>query len=199
MIFTGIPLIHSNEIRKIKCFMNEQLDQHPHKSICEIPNWIFSKHLLHKNAKKIIKNVQCAALFIEKSDEINLGIFILVILPNGMATLVNERGTCYYVGATKCVSFGGCVILVHYCRGTGLRFLGGTMIIIDILSFDNINYANKPIQEKIKFFEYLHEALYLPSRYTVKSCKFLVDKDAETMVNFYKENSGSAFYVLCNF
>jgi hypothetical protein len=199
MGFIGIPLIHFNEIRKIKKFMNEQLDQHPHKPICEIPCWIFSKHLLQKTDKKSIKTVKCAALFIENTNEVDLGLFILVILPNGMATLINEKGTCYFVGATKCVSFGGCVLLVHFFRGSGLRCLGGTLIIIDVLSFDNINYTEKPILEKINYFEYLHNALYLPTRYTVKSCKFLLNKDAETMVNLYKDNSGSAFYVLCDF
>jgi hypothetical protein len=197
MVFIGIPLINFNEIKKIKKFMNEQLDQHPHKAICEIPYWIFSKHLLSKTDKKSTLKVKCAALFIENTNETDLGLFILVILPSGVATLINERGSCFFIGATKCVSFGGCVLLVHFFRGTGLRFLGGTFIIIDVLSFDNINYTKKPVEEKIKFFEYLHEALYLPSRYTVKNCKFLIDKDAEMMVNFYKNNSGSAFYALC--
>jgi hypothetical protein len=199
MVFIGLPLINSCEIKKIRSFINEQLDQHPHKPIAEIPKWIFSKHLLTKSNKKTIQNVKCAALFIEKNKEVDLGIFILVVLPNGSASLVNEFGTCFFVGLSKCVSIGGCVILVHFSRGTGLSLFGGTLVIIDVLSFDNINYTEKPLQEKINFFEYLHQALYLPSRYVVKSCKFIIGKDAQMMVDLYKDNLGSAFYALCDF
>lgn len=187
----GIPVIDSNKILKTKIFLNTQLNQHPHKSICEYPQWVFSEFIAKDIKEEFLDAV---IMFVMEENNKNLGLLLLVIDLHGIGYFVGEKGDCYFVGQTKCESFGGCVLLINFCRGSSHFVLGGTVTIIDVLAFDGINYSNKPMEEKNEFFKYLHNVLRLPSRFKVNSGVFLSKQDALTFL--IQKNKSSNYYAL---
>jgi hypothetical protein len=188
----GIPIVEERKIFKLKVFLNTQLDQHPHKSIPEIPNWVFSEYDLSKEMKD--ESVECVVIFLIEEQNKNLGLLLLIIDASGMGYFLGDRGDCYFVGQTKCESYNGCVLLVNFSRGPSNFILGGTVTIIDVLAFDGINYTKKDLREKNEFFKYLPDVLRLPSRYKVKGGTFLNSKDAMTFL--IQTNKSSNYYAL---
>lgn len=157
----GLPLTSHNDMMDFRVFVNKQLNQHVHVAVPEIPKWVPANE--HSGG---VEPALSAALITLPSSETNLGLVLLVIRPNNSAALMSMNGGFFHVGCAESESVkDGCIVLVNFSRGPCDAFMGGTLTVMDVFSFDGKNYSEIDYLERAKFFRFVHKAISLPSRY----------------------------------
>jgi hypothetical protein len=163
-MLAGLPLIAAKENSVFRRYLNTQLGQHIHVVATEIPIWV------EKESEESLKTALAAKIVLMDENEVNLGLYLLVIRRDLEATIMSLTGECcYHVGSVECDSAEGCIFLVHFSRKSSDLFMGGTLCIIDVFSFDGVNYADKPYSERVPICRFLHKTIILPSRFQVIS------------------------------
>jgi hypothetical protein len=161
IMLAGLPLISLRDTQQFRHYINTALGQHVHVAATEIPQWVEVEN--EEDMK--VDFLGAVTSNLAKSDK-SLGTFLFIVRPDFQATIMTlTGGCCYHVGEVECDSKEGCVFLVNFSRGPSDTFMGGTLCILDVFSFDGINYASKPYTERSLICRFLHRSVSLPSRF----------------------------------
>lgn len=173
MLLAGLPIISKQETQKFRHYINTALDQHVHVAATEIPLW--SELNLAENAD-IKRDIVAKVVSKQSTSDISLGTFLFIVRPDLQATIMTLSGECcFHVGSVQCDSKEGCVFLVHFYRNPSDLFMGGTLCLLDVFSFDGINYAEKPYSERSIICRFLHRSILLPSRFRMVASQHFVN------------------------
>jgi hypothetical protein len=163
-MIVGLPIVSHQESMTFRVFVNKQLDQYSLVASPTIPKWVSPSEVA-------IEATQIESSCFVTQGEVNVGLLLLAIRPDKTAAFITTGGGCFFVGSSDCESTQGCVLLVHLSR-TAHDFLGGHITLLDVLSFDGINYSMQPFKERSKILRFMTNSIRLPSRFTVSTAVY---------------------------
>jgi hypothetical protein len=146
--------------------MNELLEQHPHVAAPLVSRWTWA----HEAPAGSHMSALASAFVRLAGETIVRGPHFVVVRPSGEAAFVTFSGAFFFIGTigTLHKPFHGAVLMVALTRGPRDTFFGGTLHVLDVLAYDGVCLADKPLDMREQMASMMPSAFQFPMRFRIR-------------------------------